>query len=427
MRATVIVSEYAIYVPAIILFCRHVARSNRVNDWTFAVALTAVLMQPATILIDHAHFQYNTVMLGFVVACMTALVRRSFLWSCVFFVAALGFKQMALYYAPAIFAYLLGSCVFPRLDIGRLLAISTVTAISFALLFAPLLLGALYDAQTSKTLTEGPLPEPPLLQSLNLDPKTFYYPLILQLGQTIHRVFPFARGLFEDKVANFWCFAHTFHKLHVYPPALLQRVSLAATLAAITPPCLLIFQYPQPNVLLPALAATSWGFFLFSFQVHEKSVLLPLLPMTLMLVTENGLKPATRSWIAWANILGCWTMYPLLKRDQLRVPYFVLTSLWAWLMGLPAVTGDILRDERESWFNKLSAGFHVLLGLVMAGWQVMEYSVVPPASKPDFWVVVNVLVGAPAFGVCYLWCLWKAWEAVPGAARGGRGEKPKSN
>ena len=25
------------------------------------------------------------------------------------------------------------------------------------------------------------------------------------IGQVVHRIFPFARGIFEDKVANFWC------------------------------------------------------------------------------------------------------------------------------------------------------------------------------------------------------------------------------
>ena len=31
----------------------------------------------------------------------------------------------------------------------------------------------------------------------------FLYPLG-ELGQVVHRIFPFARGIFEDKVANFW-------------------------------------------------------------------------------------------------------------------------------------------------------------------------------------------------------------------------------
>lgn len=31
----------------------------------------------------------------------------------------------------------------------------------------------------------------------------------------------------------------------------------------------------------------------------------------------------------------------------------------------------------------------------------------PPEGKPDMWVVVNVVMGALAFGVCYLWCTAK--------------------
>ncbi|KAI5307617.1 Glucosyltransferase-like protein, partial [Ascosphaera atra] len=67
----------------------------------------AILLQPATLLVDHGHFQFNTVMLGYVVAAMESMAAERFLWACVFFVAALGFKQMALYYAPVIFAYML--------------------------------------------------------------------------------------------------------------------------------------------------------------------------------------------------------------------------------------------------------------------------------------------------------------------------------
>ncbi|EJW76739.1 hypothetical protein WUBG_12351, partial [Wuchereria bancrofti] len=33
------------------------------------------------------------------------------------------------------------------------------------------------------------------------------------LMQILHRIFPFYRGIFEDKVANFWCFINVFYKL----------------------------------------------------------------------------------------------------------------------------------------------------------------------------------------------------------------------
>ena len=126
-----------------------------------SIALVAILMQPATMLIDHGHFQYNTVMLGFVVASLSSIYAGRLLWSCIFFVAALGFKQMALYYSPVIFAYLLGSCLTPQLRPGRLLSISVVTALAFVILFAPLLLGSLYDSY--RQIPFDPLPAPPFL------------------------------------------------------------------------------------------------------------------------------------------------------------------------------------------------------------------------------------------------------------------------
>ncbi len=47
---------------------------------------------------------------------------------------------------------------------------------------------------------------------------------------------------------------------------------------------------PPPMIhLLPTAAFTSsLSFFLFSFQVHEKSILLPLMPLTLMMATRSG-------------------------------------------------------------------------------------------------------------------------------------------
>ncbi|RDW86299.1 dolichyl-P-Glc:Man(9)GlcNAc(2)-PP-dolichol alpha-1,3-glucosyltransferase ALG6 [Aspergillus mulundensis] len=409
MRATVIVSEYLVYIPAIITFLRRYTRMQAVPVWSSSIALVAILLQPATILIDHGHFQYNTVMLGLFVASLDAIMAGRMLWACTFFVGALGFKQMALYYAPVMFAFLLGICVFPRIRLVRLLCIALVTIAAFAILLLPLLLGA---TATEKQST----PEPPLLQifPVKLDHESSLYLVLFQLAQIIHRVFPFSRGLFEDKVANAWCAIHTFYKLHRYEPDLLKRVSLGATLASILIPCIIIFRHPRASILLPAFATVGWGFFLFSFQVHEKSVLLPLLPMTLLIAGDGGLNKDTRSWVGWANVLGSWTLYPLLKRDGLRVPYFVVTYLWAYLLGLPPTSWLIYRHQKPSGETEahtephgLTKLIHSLFYLAMIGWHVLEAFVPPPPDKPDLWVVLNVLIGAGGFGLAYLWCLWK--------------------
>jgi alpha-1,3-glucosyltransferase len=362
-------------------------------------------MQPATILIDHGHFQYNTVMLGFLLASMSSMLAERLLWSCVFFVFSLGFKQMALFYAPAVFVYLLGTCLFPKFKMSRLVAIALATVASFAVLYAPFILGVLYDWSTRASLQD--FPEPPLLQALpfDLDKKSWYYAIILQMAQSVHRIFPFARGLFEDKVANFWCALHTFHKLNRYPGALVQRAALLGTSAAIAPPCLVLFLKPRRDLLPLGLAATAWGFFLFSYQVHEKNVLLPLLPMTILLSGHHGLLPAKRAWVGLANMLSVFTMYPLLKRDQLGIPYFVLSFLWAYLLGLPPTSLSAYRSGTPGELTLPVKVVHLGVYAAMLCWHVAEAWLPPPEGKPDLWVVANVLIGAPGFGLCYLWCL----------------------
>ena len=383
-----------------------------------SIALVAILMQPATMLIDHGHFQYNTVMLGFVTATLSSIFAGRLLWSCIFFVAALGFKQMALYYAPVIFAYLLGSCLTPRFRLGRLISISLVTILAFAILFAPLILGSLYDSY--RQVTFDAMPPPPFLaeKRISLDPRNSFDMVLLQLSQAVHRIFPFARGLFEDKVANFWCLINTFYKLRKLEGIIdISRLSAFATLASVMGPVLVIGAVPKKTLLPYALATSAWGFFLFSFQVHEKSVLLPLLPMTLLLGSKQGLSKEYRAWIGWANAVGVWTMYPLLKRDGLTVPYVVVSLLWAYLLGLPPTNvGAYYDPEHENVLGQPLAPdelatptkiLHFQTYVVMAFWHLLAAFAAPPEAKPDLWVVVNACIGAVCFGICYMWCFWK--------------------
>ncbi len=413
MRATVLLSEYLTYIPATVVYVRHSSQLDSLSVWESSIALTAILMQPATILIDHAHFQYNTVMLGLVLASMSSLLAGRVMWASVFFVAALGFKQIALYYAPAIFAYLLGVCLLPKVNLPRLSGIALITILTSIVICAPLVLGAFYDAHYGMSTTPDAKTAivNPVIASIpfEIDPKSWYYPALLQLSQVVHRVFPFARGLFEDKVANIWCAFHTVHKLHHYPTAMLQRLSLSATIIAILPACMTISLLPRKNLLPLAFASTAWGFFLCSFQVHEKSVLLPLLPMTLLLSTKDGLSAQVRAWVGWANMVASWTLFPLLKRDELRVPYAVLTLLWAYLLGLPPVSFSLYLGQHtdRAGLGTPTKVIHLGFYAAMIGWHILEAFVETPKGKPDLWLVLNVLIGAVGFGLCYLWCTWR--------------------
>lgn len=166
-------------------------------------AFLLILLQPALIMIDYGHFQkvsvlqnrkkgrtylslhflsfrFNGVMLGFALWAINFFLTEYYILGSVAFCLSLGFKQMALYYAPTVFAFLLGRCFQKPTMYERLLLFSKlgVTVIAtMTLLFSP------------------------WLSSMDL------------LAQTIHRIFPLARGLYEDKVANVWCAINVVIKL----------------------------------------------------------------------------------------------------------------------------------------------------------------------------------------------------------------------
>jgi|SRR5579862_2054611 len=154
-------------------------------------------------------------MLGLFVLSLTllSLDRPYPVLSAVPFVLSLCFKQMALYYAPAIFIYLL-SISFPRVmrpDIPLLASLGITVILTFAAMFAPFVL----PPDVLDTLSQGNFRELHSKMWLDWDIDGFL--------QIFRRVFPFGRGLWEDKVANTWCATNTLIKWRqIYPTSTLQ-------------------------------------------------------------------------------------------------------------------------------------------------------------------------------------------------------------
>ncbi|ORY81881.1 glycosyl transferase [Protomyces lactucae-debilis] len=351
MRHSVIASELLTYIPAVLLF----SSLNKDTVLHRTVTTLTVLLQPAVLLIDHGHFQYNTVMLGLMTASLYFMMQGKVNLAAGAYVACLAFKQMGLYYAPVVFAYLL-SVTYQQPHRFVLLGMTTVAA--FALFFGPFL------------LVGG----------------------VSGLQQVIIRMFPFGRGLFEDKVANLWCAINVVYKLKAHIKGeTLQRMSLLFTLLGVLPASIKVFLKPQPKVLLLATSSCAWAFFLFSFQVHEKSVLLPLLPTTLLLYSSHLYK----SWIGYINIVAIFSLWPLLNKDGLGLQYAVLSLLWIWLCGFGQSTESMpIR------------AFHYATYLAMVACHALEpfFAV---SHLPDLWTVANALVSFGAFAAFYLWTLYQ--------------------
>ena len=396
MRVTVIVSELLVFVPAVL----YLVRRNQHQHLKSRIAMVAVILQPAIILVDHGHFQYNTVMLGLFVAAVGSFLSDYDLLGCVFFVAALGFKQMALFYAPAVAAYLAGTCLFPRIRPFRLLAIAAVTISSFVMLYAPFILDT-WSGISLKTTSSADAFE--MLASWQQE----CMPLVRQIGQSLHRIFPFQRGLFEDKVANIWCSIHFsgLYKMH-HSADMLQLIALASTMLMILPPCLIIFFRPRKNLIIPAFTACAWGFFLCSYQVHEKNVLLPLVPMTALLASKYAERAAIRAWVGFANIVATWSLYHLLIKDDLQLAYWPILGTWMYLMELPPFNLGLYRVSFEQGgLLFLEKCLHLATYATIVLWHIAQCTIPAPVGKPDLWIVLSMICSCVAFCCCYLWCL----------------------
>src|SRR5437868_3699419 len=65
-------------------------------------------------------------------------------------------------------------------------------------------------------------------------------------------------------------------------------------MVAISPALIYTWLHPDPKRLPEIFTLTALGFFLCSFQVHEKRILLPLLPASLLLLSPDPIdRPST--------------------------------------------------------------------------------------------------------------------------------------
>lgn len=141
------------------------------------------------------------------------------------------------------------------------------------------------------------------------------------------------------------------------------------------------------------------------------------MPTTLLLA--QGIDRDTVSWVAWINTIANFSMWPLLRRDGLALQYTVMSSFWAWLMGLggkwslpTSHLGKII--QLGSYAGVLGLHFGELaidndmLRLLGNGVEKKVESVLE--RYPDLIVVGNVGVCFCAFTSMYVWTLTRLWN-----------------
>lgn len=285
MRLTVLIVDILIYIPSLIFYY-----SNIKSTLPFSLNVVLSVLYPGIILIDHGHFQYNCASLGLLAISVTLLLKQKHVLASIFFCLALNYKQMELYHSLPYFFYLLSICV-PKpgqsasTGFIRLAIIGTTVLGTFALIWFPFI----RNIETSM--------------------------------QVLNRQFPFGRGIFEDKVSNFWCLFNVFYKLKSCDIYRLMRICLLTTMCAILPSSIDLFLRPNVKKFVLSLINSSLAFFLFSYQVHEKTILVVALPVLLHL-------PGDPLVCFWFLSVSTFSMVPLFIKDGLMVAYCSLSIFY---------------------------------------------------------------------------------------------------
>jgi len=367
MRLSVLLADVLILFPAIFMF-----------ENTNYLTVITLLLYPGLIIIDHGHFQYNNISLGLAMIAVSLVTRGWHSIGSFMFVCALNYKQMELYHAFPFFFYLLGICLQQRgwsAKIGKLVQIGLTVILTFLAIWSPfIMLGQ--DA----------------------------------VIQVVKRVFPFDRGLFEDKVANFWCTADILLKLKqkLSIPDL-AKLCLVSTLFLSLPSNVhLLFKPSQKNFIL-ALVNTSLVFFMFSYHVHEKTILLASIPMCLLSFSETD-QVILRFILPWILTISTFSMTPLLIKDGLLIPTISLSALYLTVISNIDNLATIGQDTRSNprshspipktpntW---LKSGIKILSITSIAGCcliLLLNQVVTPPSRYPYFWPMITCAYSAAHF------------------------------
>lgn len=410
------------------------------------------MLQPAIILIDHGHFQYNTTALGLSLwsfYCMSVSdqqqqKRQSPFRGCIigsiFFCCALSFKQMTLYYSPVVFFYLLGRC-FRKEVVGSDDGDGDPAQHSFS--SSPIPLPHFWNRLGSLGVTVISMfgllwwpfvvygPSPDIISEIGTTPTP-----LQRLGQVLHRILPFQRGLFEGKVSNLWC------ALSIKPIRIRERIpyqfqpiaALLLTLILIAPACYKLSRIGclsrtstqrrrrstnEAPALLWGATNCALAFFLASFQVHEKSLLMALAPATLLWNQD-------RTFALWFSIVTTWTLWPLLVVDRLRTAYVCLGTIFIALQQVGSIvllsSGDGSRSggtrrKASGGSKSISSGFFeqnilfrtipTLSYTVMLGLHTMEAVMPVSPNLPDLFPVLWSVVGC---GFCCLAWIVSCWH-----------------
>ncbi|KAI5893739.1 glycosyltransferase family 57 protein [Schizophyllum commune H4-8] len=322
-RTTVILTELVLGAA-----CLRLIR-NSVDPATQRIIAASLFLHPGFIIVDHIHFQYNGFMFGILLWSIIMAREGKRLASGILFAILLNFKHIYMYLAPAYFVYLLRSfCLSPtgRLQIKNFLSLANAVIAVFVTSLGPFMLMGQIPQLLSRLF--------PFKRGLN---HAYWAPNVWALVTALDRVLlryvqrtgaevtindsgvaSSSRGLVGDTV---------FAVLPNVQPIHTFIITIAFQIAFLVK----LWFRPTYKSFLTALTLCGYTSFLFGWHVHEKAVLLVLVPLSLLAAERQAY---FRTFLI-ASVAGIFSLFPLLFTPTESVIEVVYSIAWLALVYLP--------------------------------------------------------------------------------------------
>ncbi|XP_076836486.1 LOW QUALITY PROTEIN: dolichyl pyrophosphate Glc1Man9GlcNAc2 alpha-1,3-glucosyltransferase [Brachyhypopomus gauderio] len=326
------------------------------------ILATLLMWNFGLLIVDHIHFQYNGFLFGVLLLSVARHLQSRHLEGALLFSVLLNLKHIYLYIAPAYGVFLLrcfcfthsnadGSLQWKSFSPFRLLVLGLIVLATFALSFGPFI-------------------------------------ALGQIPQVFSRLFPFKRGLCHAYWApNVWALYNIADKVlstfgvklgmldinklpkasmtgglvqefqHSVLPSVSPLVTLICTLLSILPA--LISMWCRPSGVrgfLRCIVVCALGSFMFGWHVHEKAILMAILPLSWLAVEH---REDARTFLILSTT-GHFSLFPLLFTAQelpVKILLMALFTIFSFTSLKKLFRGRLLSSVEAAY----------LLGLIPLG------------------------------------------------------------
>jgi alpha-1,3-glucosyltransferase len=337
------------------------------------------LVQPGLLLVDHIHFQYNGFLSGVLLLSMAHVIDGRMVEASFWFAILLNLKHIYLYCAPAFGMYLLVSYCLEKVPdrnrlwtfITRFGRLGSVVALIFIMTYL------LFCDQVT-------------------------------LKQIVSRLFPFKRGLTHAYWApNFWSLYNLADKIlatvfrdslkvnfdletikktrtmikptsgrvgefeHQYLPTIKPFTTFVLVATFVVPVVVKFLLSPRkraPRLFMKGLTLATFISFMFGWHVHEKAIILVLLPM----IPLNFTDPQLREAFLRLTLAGTYSLFPLIYQPAEYVTKLTLLVAYYYYARSHNPILDQSKRNQKSIEQRQQSSEHKLERLWLKFYHIMD-------------------------------------------------------